>query len=121
MRTLGEFGFPGRLRLRRRSEFLRLFRHGRRGGDRRLEVWVLPNDLGYSRLGLIVGRRHGGAVRRNRIKRVLREAFRISRAKLPSGLDIACTPRAGADIGLPEALESLVRITARLARMFGPD
>jgi len=113
--------FSRRLRLRRRSEFERLFREGKRAGDGRLDLWALPNDLKHSRFGLVVGRRHGNAVRRNRIKRVLREAFRLARPQLPTGLDIACAPRVGAEIELQEAIGSLVRVTARLARVLAPD
>ena len=107
--------FCRRLRLRRRGEFERLFKEGNRAGDHRLQVWAMPNDLGYSRFGLVVGRRHGSACRRNRIKRVLREAFRLSRPKLPNGLDIVCAPRVGAEIELHKTIESLVRVTGRLA------
>ena len=111
--------FPSRLRLRGRSEFRRLFEQGKRAGDHRLQVWAAPNDLECSRFGLVVGRKHGNAVRRNRIKRVLREAFRLCRSELPSGLDIACAPRVGAEIELQGAIESLLRLTERLARGFG--
>ncbi len=108
--------FPPRLRIRRHAEFARVMREGRRGGDRRLLLWVLPNGRAYTRLGLVVGRRHGNAVARNRLKRLLREAFRLSRDKLPPGFDIACAPRAGTPLDLPGARESLVRVTRRLAR-----
>jgi ribonuclease P protein component len=111
-----DLSLPRRLRLCGRREFEQLFKQGRRAADQRLSVWALRNDLGYSRLGLVVGRKHGGAVQRNRIKRVLREAFRLSRSELPRGLDIVCTPRVGADITLSETIESLARITGRLAR-----
>lgn len=113
--------FPRRLRLRRRSAFERIFREGQRVTDRRLEVWAVPNGLEHSRFGLVVGRKHGGAVRRNRIKRVLREAFRLARAELPSGLDIACAPRVGVKVDLKKTIESLIRVTSRLARALTAD
>ncbi len=116
MKTRADQRFPPRLRIRRHSEFARVMREGRRGGDRRLQLWVLPNGRPYSRLGLVVGRRHGNAVVRNRLKRILREAFRLSRGELPRGLDIACAPRAGAQLDLPGARESLIRVARRLVR-----
>ena len=120
MLTRGESCFPRRLRLRRHGDFRRLLKQGRRSGDRRLLIWALPNELEYTRLGLVVGRKHGNAVRRNRIKRVIREAFRLSRSHLPNGLDLACAPRVGAEITLRETIESLARVTERLARGFEP-
>ena len=116
MATRGESGFPRRARICRHGDFRRVLRQGQRAGDLRLVIWALPNDLEFTRLGLIVGRKHGNAVRRNRIKRVLREAFRLSRRRLPRGLDLACAPRAGAEITLRETIESLTRIAERLAR-----
>jgi len=115
------FRFPSHLRLRRRSEFQRVMDHGRHAGDQRLQIWALPNNLGHPRLGLVVGRQHGNALRRHRIKRILREAFRLSREDLPAGLDFACAPRAGATIELQEAIESLASIARRLARKFAND
>jgi ribonuclease P protein component len=115
MAAAENFRFPRRLRLRRRDEFKRLFRAGKRVGDQRLQVWAVPNDLEYSRFGLVVGRRHGNACRRNRIKRVLREAFRLCRAEMPVGLDIACAPRVGVDVKLAPMIESLLRVGQRLA------
>jgi ribonuclease P protein component len=116
MAAAENFRFPRPLRLRGRHAFTRLFREGKRVGDQRLQVWAVRNGLEYSRFGLVVGRRHGNACRRNRIKRVLREAFRLSRTKMPKGLDIACAPRVGAEIRLQPIIESLVRLGNRLAR-----
>ena len=113
-RKTGDFKFPAGLRLGRRREFERAFAAGRRAADGRLTIWIVPNELEHSRLGLIVGRRQGNAVRRNRIRRILREAFRLSRQHLPVGLDILCSPRAGADINLAGCVESLTRLAARL-------
>jgi len=113
--------FPRRLRLRHRSTFERVFREGRRAADPLLELWAVPNGLDYSRFGLVVGRKHGPAVRRSRIKRVLREAFRLSRAELPCGLDIVCAPRIGARIELQTSIRSLLRVASRLAERLDND
>ena len=87
-----------------------------RASDGRLTVWARSNGLPHARLGLIVGRKHGNAVRRNRIKRLLREAFRLSQHLLPAGLDLICTPRRGADVTLVGCVESLTDLAGRLAR-----
>jgi ribonuclease P protein component len=53
-----------------------------------LLVWARPNGLEVVRLGMSVGRRAGGAVRRNRIKRLLREGFRLDQHGWPRGYDV---------------------------------
>ncbi len=53
-----------------------------------LSVRARPNGLGFHRLGLTVSRRVGTAVRRNRIKRLLREAFRLNQFDLPGPYDL---------------------------------
>lgn len=106
--------FPPTRRIRRRGYFERALA-GPRLSDHCLTVWAARNDLPHPRLGLVVARKHGGAVRRNRLKRLLREAFRLRQHDLPPGLDLVCSPRAGADITLADCLESLPRLAARLA------
>ncbi len=82
-------------------------------------MWVLPNELPHPRLGLAVGRRHGGAVQRNRIKRRLREAFRSQQHELPIGFDLVCSPRAEGELSLAGCSESMIRLAGRLAARFG--
>jgi len=110
------FRFPVHLRLRQHRDFERILSQGLRVGDHRLTVWAQANGLNHPRLGLIVGAKHGNAVRRNRLKRILREAFRLSRPRLPAGLDLVCSPRVNADISLDTSVESLTRLAERLAR-----
>ena len=56
-------------------------------------MFAIPNDLGYPRLGLSVGRKVGTAPKRNRIKRLLREAFRLMQHDLPRGYDLVINVR----------------------------
>lgn len=98
--------------LRKNAEFQRVYERRASASDARLLVFVLRNELPYARLGLSVGRKHGGAVVRNRWKRLLREAFRLSLAELPKGVDIVCIPRGGEPV-LAELRVSLTRLVAR--------
>lgn len=114
--SAGEHRFPARLRLSRRDDFSRLLRLAPRSSDATLTVWALPNGRRDTRLGLLVTRRHGGAVSRNAVKRRLREAFRQCRDRLPEGFDVLCSPAVGSRLDVTTAMESLVRLTMRLAR-----
>lgn len=113
------YAFPPCYRLRGGRDFERVMKRGVRMSDERLQVWGAANGLPYSRLGLVVGRRHGPAVRRFRLKRLLREAFRLSRPGLPAGLDIACAPRPAAPLTLSGAMQSLDSLCRRLANRLG--
>ncbi len=88
-----------RQRLSRSAELDRVFREGRSHASRQLVVYAFPNpDAGIEpRLGVSVGRKVGGAVQRNRVKRLLREAFWALAERLPDGHDFVVVARP--DIG----------------------
>jgi len=80
----------------------------------------VPNGLAYSRLAVSAPKRLGNATTRNRIKRLGREAFRLSRDKLPNGWDYMIIPRAGASFSLQGLSDSLIKLSCRLARRQDP-
>lgn len=111
--TKRPFGLPSECRLRRRAEFLRIFRQGARHSGNGLSVYAAPNELGRSRLGVSVGKKHGNAVTRNRIRRLLKEAFRLEKNGLPQGFDFICMPAKGP---FGHSVDELRALFERLAR-----
>jgi ribonuclease P protein component len=103
------------LRLRRRTDIDGVFRQGRRLGDGLMTLLGRPNGLGVVRTGVAVSSTHGGAVRRNRLKRLCREALRLSRPELPAGWDFMVVPRRGATVTLAALRQSVTALAGRLA------
>ncbi|MCL4695385.1 MAG: ribonuclease P protein component, partial [Candidatus Hydrogenedentes bacterium] len=95
MATPRQNTFPPAVRIRSKQDFDRIFQQGTRASDQHLMLRSAPGAYPFSRLGISVPRRYGNAVRRNRIKRLVREAFRAVRHDLPAGMDWIVIPRPG--------------------------
>ena len=90
----GRYTFKKIERLRRRSEFSALFQTGKRIHSEYLTVILCKNTSGMRRIGLVVGKKvEKAAVRRNRMKRLLREFFRLNKHRLPASQDILIVAR----------------------------
>ena len=112
----GNQRFPKAARVRSRLDFAAVYERGLRIGDACLSLIALANDDSRTRLGLAVSKRCGNSVQRNRLKRLLREAFRLSRAELPAGLDLVIQPRADTPTQRPALQRSLIALAKRAAK-----
>ena len=85
---------PSGSRVRRHNEVRRVFDRGRSGASGPVVAYVFRRaDELPSRYGLVVGKRWGNAVQRNRTRRLMRESFRLERPELPVGFDVLLLPR----------------------------
>lgn len=115
-REQGGSRFPAERRIRKRADFLRIQSGGRRITTPSYVLLVLarPDDE-PARLGITVTRKYGGAAKRNRAKRLVREAFRLHPELFPRGADVVVVVRGHVE-GLAQAVEEFRSIADRLAR-----
>ena len=97
-------------------EFKRVYERKCSVSDQWIILYGLRNDLGRTRIGLSVSRKIGNAVVRNRFKRLYREAFRLSRPELPSGLDLVLLPRSSREPSVDVVRDSLRSLAAVVER-----
>ncbi len=115
-RPVKAFGFRQAEHLRRPGDFRRVYERRRSASDAWLLIYGCENGLPYSRLGLSVSRKIGPATHRNRLRRLYREAFRLTRDAMPVGVDLILIPRTPVEPPLEELKKSLPRLVAKIAR-----
>ena len=96
--------------MRQSADFSKVYAQKSRSGDGFLLVFAAKNGLTHPRLGLSVSKKHGNSVRRSRIKRLLREAFRLTQFDLPPGFDLILIPRVGSVATINDYRKSLKRL-----------
>src|SRR6266545_4060300 len=102
--------------IRRSDDFRRAFERRRSVSDAGLVVYACENGWPYARLGLSVSRKFGQATHGNYLRRLYREAFRLTRHEMPTGLDLVLIPRTAEAPSLAELKQSLPRLVGLAAR-----
>ena len=97
-------GFRPQERIRRRAEFQKIYEHGVRVHGRYSTTFIRANGLPCGRLGIAATKKLGGAVERNRAKRLIREVFR--RSKIAPGFDVVVIPKRDLLLASLTALEA---------------
>lgn len=82
------------LKLNDNKDFLRLYKKGRYVAGSSCVIYYFRNRLPYNRMGITAGKKLGGAVQRNRAKRLIRQAYRETETLFPVGFDLVIVARA---------------------------
>jgi ribonuclease P protein component len=125
---MNSLSLPKTYLLRKKSEFDNVYRHGKRVHGENFSLILLPNNLEHNRLGISIHGQLKGAAKRNRIKRVIREFFRLNKhflqeqrtksRELPF-MDIVITVRKGFSLkNTADTAEAVNRLLERSSRLF---
>jgi ribonuclease P protein component len=107
--------------IRRPADFHAVYDRRRSAADGTLVVYAKENGLPHSRLGLSVSKKFGNAVRRNRIRRLMREAYRLSKEDIPPGYDLVLIPRPLEEYALEPFRLSLVKLAKQAVKKIERD
>ena len=114
MNLLLNYSFPKELKIRKSSEYEEIFGTSKRLRSQHFNILYVQNSLGYPRTGIVVGKKNvRSSVKRNRIKRVVREVFRNNKSLFDS-LDIVFLAKKGSDtlnyVKAKREIEEVIRL-----------
>ena len=98
--------FPKSARIRTRRQYQRIAQQADRHPGKCILIEARKNKSSSTKLGITASRHYGNAVKRNRFKRIVREAFRLCRTKLQVGFDLNVKPRQGAPLAKPADIQA---------------
>lgn len=97
------------LRLKENKGFVRCYKKGGYVSDNKVTAYFFVNRTPYNKLGISVSKKIGGAVERNRAKRIIRAAYRVTEQEMPIGYDIVFSARAGIKDGKSADIERFIK------------
>lgn len=103
------------------AQFQTVYDRRRSVSDSAMILYACENGLSYTRVGLSVSKKYGGAVQRNRLRRLYREAFRLCKEHLPTGLDLVLIPRTQQEPTLEDVRKSLVKLIKQAHKKLEKD
>ena len=108
--------FPKSRRLRSSLDFKRVYERKQRASDEHLLIYADNNDVGETRIGLSVSKKNGNSIARHRIRRLLKEAYRLEQFEVPEGYDLIFIPRPGRNSTVDDFRQSIVNLSKQLDR-----
>ncbi|KYZ75713.1 hypothetical protein AXX12_10920 [Anaerosporomusa subterranea] len=104
-------------KLRKNKSFQAVYKGGKSVSNRLLVLYMLPNQSNSNKIGFAAGKKLGNAVVRNRVKRMMREVFRLNRDKLPHGYDFILVGRKPVvEVKTQEVASAFLNLCGRMFR-----